>query len=200
MPRYSRKQKAALDALMRDDVYRHALEIIEAEGLPGLTLDRLAKAIGVSRATLYNYFDDRDAIVNFVEERTFAPLLDAMERIADGEATPAAKLEAMAVEVFDGVYENRAFVLAVSPEKHAPANWEKQYERRRQGLRTVERVVQEGVRSGVFRKLPTEIVAEIFVGAIGGFIDTMVYSGDFRTSDEIAPLIMDTLLCGLKAS
>ena len=42
MPRYSKKQKVALDALMRDDVQQHAVEILETEGLRGLTLDRLA--------------------------------------------------------------------------------------------------------------------------------------------------------------
>ena len=44
MPRYSEKQKAALDALMKDDVYRHAMEIIKTEGLGGLTMERIAAA------------------------------------------------------------------------------------------------------------------------------------------------------------
>ena len=199
MPRYSQKQKAALDALMRDDVYRHSMEIINAEGLAALTMDRLAKAIGVSRGTLYNYFDDRDAVANFLEERTFAPLLARLEEIADGDAAPAQKLDEMAREVLDGVYENRAFILAISPEKHCPANWEHQFERRRRGLGTIQRVLEEGVRAGTFRDLPRDLVAEIFVGAISGFIDTMVYSGDFRTPDEIVPTLMETVLGGLQS-
>jgi len=164
LPRYSRKQKAAVDALMRDDVYRHALEIIEAEGLPGLTLDRLARAIGVSRATLHDYFDDRDAIVEHVEERTFLPLLDSLGQIADGDLAPIAKLEAIADETFAGIYDNRALVVALSLEKHCAAIRDRQSDRHRSVLDTVQRVVDEGVRSGVFRKLPPDRVAEIFVG------------------------------------
>ena len=198
MPRYSKKQKAALDALMRDDVYRHALEIIEAEGLPGLTLDRLARAIGVSRATLYNYFDDRDAIVDFVEERTFLPLLDSLAQIADGDAAPIQKLEGIAAEVFTGVYENRAFVVALTPEKHCAANRVRQAERRRSVLDTVQRVIEEGVRAGVFRKLPPDLVAEIFVGTLSGLIDTMAHSGEFRTAEEVVPTLMEVVVGGLK--
>ena len=199
MPRYSRKQKAALDALMRDDVYRQALEIIEAEGLPGLTLDRLARAIGISRATLYNYFDDRDAIVDFVEERTFLPLIETLAEIADGEAAPVAKLEAIAVEVFVGVYENRALVVALTPEKHCGANRDRQSERRRSVLDTVQRVIDEGVRAGVFRKLQPDLVAEIFVGTLSGLIDTMAHSGEFRTAEELVPTLMEVVVGGLKS-
>ena len=88
---------------MRDDVYRHALEIIEAEGLPGLTLDRLGKAI--------------------------------------------------ADETFAGVYDHRALVVALSPDKHSAANRGRLSDRRRSVLETVQRVVEEGARTGVFRKL-----------------------------------------------
>ena len=198
MPRYSRKQKAALDALMRDDVYRHALEIIEAEGLPGLTLDRLARVIGVSRATLYNYFDDRDAIVDFVEERTFLPLLDSLAQIADGDAAPIQKLKGIAAEAFTGVYENRALVMALTPEKHCAANRVRQTARRRSVLDTVQRVIEEGVRAGVFRKLPPDLVAEIFVGTLSGLIDTMAHSGEFRTAEEVVPTLMEVVVGGLK--
>jgi AcrR family transcriptional regulator len=199
MPRYSRKQKAALDTLMRDDVYRQALEIIEAEGLPGLTLDRLAKLIGISRATLYNYFDDRDAIVDFVEERTFLPLFETLAEIADGEAAPVAKLEAIAGEVFTGVYENRALVVALTPEKHCAANRARQTERRCSVLDTVRRVVEEGARSGVFRKLPPDLVAELFVATLSGLIDAMAHSGEFRMAEELVPTLMEVVVGGLKA-
>jgi len=89
MPRYSQKQKAALTALMQDEAYRSAIEIIASEGLHGLTLERLAKKIGLSRASLYNYFADRDAIVTFVEERTFEPVISALEAIAGGDGGAA---------------------------------------------------------------------------------------------------------------
>ena len=51
MARYSEKQKAALDALMKDDVYRYAMEILKTEGAGALTMERLATDVGVSRGT-----------------------------------------------------------------------------------------------------------------------------------------------------
>ena len=197
MPRYSEKQKAALDALMRDDVYRHALKIIETDGLQGLTVDGIAKAIGVSRGTLYNYFDDRDDIVDFVEDRTFMPLLDAIDGIADGDLDPTAKMEAIATAVFAGVHENFALVMALSPEKHRRHGRDCKQEGHRRGQAAIQRVIEDGMKQGVFRELPLELTAEIFLGSIAGMIDHMARRGEFRTPEQIVPTFMDILLKGL---
>jgi AcrR family transcriptional regulator len=198
VPRYSEKQKAALDALMRDDVYRHALKIIETHGIPGLTVDGIAKAIGVSRGTLYNYFADRDDIVDFVEDRTFAPLLDSIDEIADGDLEPSAKMEAIATAVFAGVHENFALVMALSPEKPRRYSRDCKQEGHRRGQAAVQRVIEEGVERGVIRDLPVELAAEIFLSSVAGLIDNMARRGEFRRPEQVVPTFMDILLRGLK--
>jgi len=197
MPKYSEKQKAALDALMKDDVYRHALEIIETDGLPGLTVDRIAKAIGVSRGTLYNYFADRDGIVDFVEERTFMPLVDAIDEIADGELEPAAKMETIATAVFAGVHANFALVMALSPEKSRRFSRECKQEGHRRAEAAVQRVIKQGIERGTFRNLPSELAAEIFLSSVAGLIDLMARRGELRKPEEIVPTFMEILLGGL---
>ena len=198
MPRYSEKQKAALDALMRDDVYRHALEIIETDGLQGLTVDGIAKAIGVSRGTIYNYFDDRDDIVDFVEDRTFMPLLDAIDVIADGDLEPTAKMEAIATAVFAGVHENFALVMALSPEKSRRSTRDCKQEGHRRGQAAIQRVVAEGMETGVFRELPLELTAEIYLSSVAGMIDNMARRGELREHEQIVPTFVDILMKGLK--
>jgi AcrR family transcriptional regulator len=198
VPRYSEKQKAALDALMRDDVYRHALRIIETDGLSGLTVDGIAKAIGVSRGTLYNYFADRDAIVDFVEDRTFTPLLDAIDEIADGDLESAAKLEAIAAAVFAGVHENFALVMALSPEKPRRYSRDCKQEGHRRGQAAIQRVIEQGMNEGNFRDLPLELTAEIFLSSVAGMIDHMARRGEFRKPEQIVPTFMDIFLKGLK--
>jgi AcrR family transcriptional regulator len=47
-----------------------ALEIIDSEGLEALTIRHLASKIGVSGAALYYHFENKDAIVIAVAERT----------------------------------------------------------------------------------------------------------------------------------
>ena len=197
MARYSDKQKAALDTLMKEDVFAQTVKLIADEGLSGLTMERLARGVGVSRATLYNYFKDRDALVEFVEDRTFAPLFESLERIAIGDLPPTEKLRTMAEEIFRGVFENRALVVALTPEKHRTSSHECQGARRRRARESVERVLREGVEGGEFRSLPVDATAELFLSAIVGLIDTMVFEAEFRKAEAIVPNLMDVFLGGL---
>ena len=73
LPHYSAAKKETLNTLMKDQVFEHAIRILENHGAEFLTLERLSKGIGVSRGTLYNYFVDRKAIIEFVEERSSHP-------------------------------------------------------------------------------------------------------------------------------
>ncbi|RLE29529.1 MAG: hypothetical protein DRJ61_14360, partial [Acidobacteria bacterium] len=102
---------------MKDDVYKNAIEIIADEGLASLTMERLASDVGVSRGTVYNYFDDRDAVLDYVEERTFGPLLAAIKEVAASDGQPEEKLTKISEWVFTAVYEDRALVIALIPNR-----------------------------------------------------------------------------------
>lgn len=199
MARYSEKQKAALDSLMRDDVYKHAMAVIKSEGLAGLTMERLANEIGVSRGTLYNYFDDKDAVVDFVEERTFGPLLEAVNEVAESDLSPELKLTRIAKWIFDAVYEDSALVIALSPLKHQEHNRPAKLDRKRRAIRAVEGIIRSGIEHGVFKKLPPVVVTEFFVGSITGMIDSMALNGEFYRADAVVPTLMEILLGGVRA-
>ncbi len=200
MPRYSEKQRAALDALMKDDVYCQAMEIITAEGLSALTMERLATDVGVARGTLYNYFTDRDAVVDYLEERTFAPVLAAIQELADGALPPDEKLSTIAQWIFTATYNDRALVVALVPNKHAGANRQCQERRHVSALAAVEAVVREGVEGGVFRSLVPELAAEIFLSAVIGMIDTMAFTGKFLPPDEVVPTFTELMLSGFRSA
>lgn len=197
MARYSEKQKAALDALMKDDVHEHAMEIIRNEGIDGLTLERLASEVGVSRGTLYNYFDGKDAVIDYVEDRNFDGLLEAVETIAAGDLPPREKLAEVARWLFTAVYEDSALFLALKPIKHMRTARDCHLKRRRKAMRAIEGIVREGSADGSFRQLSPVVVSEIFLGAIVGMLEGMMATGEFYRADAVVPTLMDLYLNGL---
>lgn len=200
MARYSEKQKAALDNLMKDDVYRHAMEIIKTEGLGGLTMERIAAAVGVSRGTLYNYFADKDAVVDFVEERTFDPVLGAIQEVSTSDLEAELKLTRIANWIFTAVYEDSALIIALSPVKQEMKRHPCKLERRSKAIRAIEEIVRDGIDSGAFKKLSPVVVTEIFVGSIFGMIESMSLNGEFYRADAVVPTLMELLLGGLRNS
>lgn len=198
MTEFAHKRRAAVDAAMRDEVYRTSVKILTEEGFAALTLDRIATEIGVSRPTLYNYFPDRAGVVIFIENRLFAPLETLLDEIAAGPAPAREKLAALCTAVIDGVYQERALVLAVfHKEMLEGAVKQAKAAKRERAIALVAAIIDQGVRSGELRVVPVRAAAEVVFGAISGMVDSMVFSGRFRTAAETVPPLLDVILRGL---
>ena len=200
MARYSEKQKAALDTLMRDDVYTCAMKIIDEEGLGALTMERIASEVGVSRGTLYNYFDDKDAVVDFVETRTFEPVLEAIAEVSASDLDPDLKLTRIAEWIFTSVYEDSGLIIALSSTRQVANKCGGKLERKRRAARAIEEIIRHGIEEGRFKKLPPVVVTEIFVGSLTGMIESMAINGVFYRADAVVPTLMELFLGGLRAS
>ena len=200
MPRYSEKKRAALDAMMKEEVYRVAVEILTREGMAALTMERIAKEVGVSRGTLYNYFADSDAVMIFVEERTFEPLQRKVEEIVSGAFAPVEKLRTISRAIFTALYEDRSLVMALFPthESSGP-RCDHKAEQHTRAVDALQRVVREGIADGSFRKVPPVLVGRIYFGAVTGLLESMVYSGEFLAPDDVVPGFVDFFLSGLGA-
>jgi AcrR family transcriptional regulator len=60
--------------LTEESVARAALELIDADGPDGLSIRKLAAALGVSPMTIYTYSADRDALLNAATQLIYAEI------------------------------------------------------------------------------------------------------------------------------
>jgi len=92
--------KAAGKAYHHGDLSRAlvdaAIESVEADGLEGLSLRKVARAAGVSQAAPYAHFADKQALLSAVAERGLRELSASMAETARGTRTPAARVRALA--------------------------------------------------------------------------------------------------------
>ena len=72
---------AILDAMVR---------ILDREGEAAATTTRVAEVAGVSIGTLYQYFSDRDAMLDALQDREFERTMELMERVlaSNGKRSP----------------------------------------------------------------------------------------------------------------
>ncbi|WP_031470426.1 TetR/AcrR family transcriptional regulator C-terminal domain-containing protein [Sciscionella sediminilitoris] len=66
--------------LSRTGILDAALRIVDEQGLPALTMRRLATALGVEAMTLYHHVPGKDALLDGLVERVCAPLAEAVPR------------------------------------------------------------------------------------------------------------------------
>lgn len=58
--------------MSRDRIFAAAKSVLEREGIPGLSVRKVARRAGVSPMAMYNHFADKDALLNALMEDGFA--------------------------------------------------------------------------------------------------------------------------------
>ncbi len=195
MVQFAEKRRAAMDAVMKDEVYRCAVEVLTDQGPQALTMDRLAKAVGVSRGTLYNYFSDREAVLTYVDEQAIEPFLQATETIVVGEGTAEEKLYRHTLSVLQYVESSQPLLFALLMKEAAEgARLEAQIRRYDRMLAMLIKIFQQGIKSREFRTLPLPDCAVIFMSAVRGHVEYMVEHEIQRPPEEVASMLMGVIM------
>ena len=83
-----RRRKEARPA----EIVDAALEVFAEKGFAAAKLDDIARKAGISKATLYLYFDTKDEIFRAVAQSAVASLIEALERQVEGADAPFAEI------------------------------------------------------------------------------------------------------------
>jgi AcrR family transcriptional regulator len=107
---------------LRDLILDAAQEIIEVEGLAGLSAREIARRIGYSPGTIYNMYENLDDVVLHLEAR----VLDALETRLAGALGAAGGTEALAAlaRAYLGFTQERPKLWNLLFEHHLPAGAE----------------------------------------------------------------------------
>ena len=85
-------------AQTRDEIKRGALRQLAEGGTGALSLNAIAREIGLSGPALYRYFANRDALLTAMITDAFSDLGDAMERASAVDLPPEDRLRAVLAE------------------------------------------------------------------------------------------------------
>ncbi|MGM9519336.1 MAG: TetR/AcrR family transcriptional regulator [Phascolarctobacterium sp.] len=79
MPKLTEAKKALVDQFIRDRAYEEAKKLLQRRNPNLFTMTELAGAMGVAKGTLYNYFEDKQAVILYVGERINDELLNKIK-------------------------------------------------------------------------------------------------------------------------
>lgn len=108
-----KKPRQARAQVTVDAILEATIQVLERQGLDAATTTRIASVAGVSVGTLYQYFSDRDAIIDALQDREFERTLALVERIlSDGNLTKTPR------EVVTAIVAGLAGLYAACPALH----------------------------------------------------------------------------------
>lgn len=175
----------------RADAVRNAEAIVEAASRvlaedPSASVQDVAAACGLHRATVHRHFASRDELIHAVRVQAFRETQVEVDRLADDtDLAPLVALEKIALALFEvgDRYRIYRFTTTLGPAIDAE----------RDNVRApIERVVRRAQRAGDLRK---DISAALSVAAFGGLVQGMlplIAAGDV-SAKKAARVVMSVL-------
>ncbi len=137
---------------MRDKILKASKELFYKYGVKRMTMDDIAKHLAVSKKTLYQFFEDKEQIVNAQSELTILEHQKSFEKIHQEAIDP--------IDEFFSVSKHMGIILSeINPiffydlQKFYPEVWKKFLDFKMEcACGMLEKNLTEGIKSGLYRK------------------------------------------------
>ncbi len=154
----------------RDRIIESARELFARFGLKKTTMDEIAEKCGMSKATLYYYFQNKEDVFKSVIKKELDLFKKIVQETLSKENSPQEKLRAFIVARFtrikeianyystikDEYLEHYAFV---EKERTEFTNWE---------IQIIQSILDEGVQKGIFETSDSKLTAVVITYALKG--------------------------------
>ena len=177
-----------------------AREVVMRFGYRKTTLEDIADAAGVSRATLYYYFPNKEEVFRALIEREIDAFQQILTDAVDPEAPPDERLMALVRTRYTHLRRIKALYSVTHniSREHLPMALQALG-----GLEEAERalvagLLREGIDSGRFRPVDVDLLAAAILAALRGLDEQFVFE-EAEALPEGAETLFDTLLHGLLA-
>lgn len=181
------------------------LEIIEKSadmflrhGIKSVTMDDLAKGLGVSKKTIYKYFDDKnDLITKIVMAKTTKDRIVCDQARIDCENAIDAlyKISEFVSNMLSNVHSSVFFDL----QKYHREAWEVMERHKHYFVKTqIKQNIERGQREGLYRSsVNPEVISSVYIATMDGLFDGVTFDMDNLKFGQIFNEILDFQIRGL---
>jgi AcrR family transcriptional regulator len=188
--RLERRREARKEAILR----AAGVELAQA-GFSRVSLDDIAERVNVTKATLYHYFSNKEALYQGWMDHVTVEVRERLEAVVDESDSPTARLRKLV----------RAEVLILTEEFPDYArlfmsgvDWPQAFQERIRELRRAHesyfgQAIKDGVASGEFDPVDESVARYCLQGALA-YVPEWYHGGGRLSLDEVAELVADSLM------
>lgn len=184
--------------MQRADIIQAAAQIFRRKGYHAASMQDIADAVGLQKASLYHHFTSKQDILLEILDQALDLLIHDMQAIVDSDASPESKLrQAMACYIDRVTHQaDLAAVLQLEHRSLEPRKRARHIARRDRYDALWRTLIRQGMEAGVFRRLDETIVTFALLGIQNWMITWYRPDGRLKP-EEIASLFADLMLNGL---
>lgn len=154
-------------AFIEREIYTVAARLFTEKGFASTGLGDIAAALGITRPALYYYVKSKEELLaRLVEDVTQGRVEEVTRIAADSASSPDVRLTRIAYALAKNrIDDPTRFLLLARAERDLPSELAEVHDKaKRQVFRAVITVVEEGIRSGVFRAQDARVAAHSVLG------------------------------------
>ncbi|MHA4843325.1 TetR/AcrR family transcriptional regulator [Flavitalea antarctica] len=152
---------------MKERIQKKADELFNKYGIRSVTMDEIASQLGMSKKTIYQYFSDKDELVDAVIEDVIEFSRSCCEK--DRVEAPNAIAEVfLAIDMVNKIFKNMNPGIMFDLERYHPKTFKRFLDHKDQYLyHTIKLNLERGVSEGLYRpEMNIEIVARFRLEAM----------------------------------
>ena len=187
-------------AAREDQLLQTATRLFKEKGYRNTSMQDLADALGVQKASLYYYIESKEELLRRLLEHAFTLVGAQIDEIYAADLPPLEKLrralENHAVTLMDNL--NLVSVYMDEYRNLPPRRLKQVLAVRKHYEQTLMQILQEGIASGEFRPVNIEMTVYGLLGMLNWTVQWFSPTGEL-SSQEIASILVDLALYGLAA-
>jgi len=192
------ESRAANNASTRVEILKSAAIAFRRLGYHGATVEQIAAALEMKKGNLYYYYRNKEEILLACHQYSLDRLLALLEEVERSDASPDDKLRRLIVSFVHTILDElHGTALFLDLEALTPSHRTLVVTRRDQFDHGMRRVIEDGVRTGVFGDINAKLLSFAILGAVN-WIPRWYQPTGPASSQDIADQFADYLIGGLK--
>jgi AcrR family transcriptional regulator len=183
---------------VRERIIANAEVLFFARGFSGVTMDRMAAELGISKKTLYQHFASKHQLLYAVVSRMMAESEGIIKALTEDPKLDYFQRMAGLVEHISRRTSKISRDFMQDLQKSAPDMWEEINEfRRRKIYHNFGLLVKKGVRAGLIRpEIDTDLVVQMYAGLVQQMINPQALVHSAYTPGQLMKAIVELVFAG----
>jgi AcrR family transcriptional regulator len=202
MTREKRSIEEPVNGSVRQRLLEGAIELFTRKGYASTTVREIVAAAGVSKPVLYYYFRNKEGIYLELMNEAFGRVDDLLVASQDERGSPTDKLLRLCDQTYSLFRENVKvarimYAIYYGPHQGAPFFDFDAYHVK--FLKTIQRLIEEGIQKGEFRKENPEEMTWAIIGAINVAMEVHLGGTELQLGREGLARVLHLIFQGISA-